>query len=224
MRVFIGDTETTGVGPNAGVVEIAWIEVDKDLNVLRSNRSLTNPGMPIPAGASAVHGITDQDVVDAPSLSEFMVEHGEALADEDTVLVCHNAPFDKQHFGPFMPGLLGTICTLKLSRIAYENADNHKLQTLKFWLNLEVDVPHHMAHTALADCQVTAELIRRMAKDTGWTLGDMFHLSNQPRLLKVMPFGKHKGMPIQDLPKQYVRWLRNLPEMDEDLRYTLDNL
>ncbi len=38
-----------------------------------------------------------------------------------------------------------------------------------------------------------------------------------------MPFGKHRGVPIKDLPKDYVRWaLGNLADLDEYLRRALE--
>jgi exodeoxyribonuclease X len=36
-----------------------------------------------------------------------------------------------------------------------------------------------------------------------------------------MPFGKHKGMPIAEVPKDYVRWLLNQPDIDPFLRRAL---
>jgi putative quorum-sensing-regulated virulence factor len=37
-----------------------------------------------------------------------------------------------------------------------------------------------------------------------------------------MPFGKHRGWPLADLPDDYVRWLRTLPDLREPLRSHID--
>lgn len=224
MRLFVGDTETTGVGSDDAVVEIAWMELDENLETVSQVRSLINPKKPIPAGASAVHGITDNMVKDAPTIEQFMLADGSALLSEGAVLVAHNAAFDMRFFQAWMPNALGTICTLKLSRVAYPDADNHKLQTLKFWLGLEVEVDHHEAHTALADVKVLKALFDRMRADMGWTSVEMFEISNMPQMVEKMPFGKHKGTKIKDLPRSYIKWLMGLDNLDDDLRHTLETL
>ena len=53
---------------------------------------------------------------------------------------------------------------------------------------------------------------------------------NQPTEFKVMPFGKHKGMPIFELPLNYMEWMveksdilnDTLPTFDRDLAYTFE--
>ena len=55
-------------------------------------RTLVNPGRPIPAQASAVHGIGDLDVSFAPSFAEAGRELLAFI--EGAVIVAHNAPFD----------------------------------------------------------------------------------------------------------------------------------
>lgn len=54
--------------------------------------TLVNPGRPIPAQASAVHGIGDLDVSFAPSFAEAGRELLAFI--EGAVIVAHNAPFD----------------------------------------------------------------------------------------------------------------------------------
>jgi DNA polymerase III epsilon subunit-like protein len=54
--------------------------------------TLVNPGRPIPAQASAVHGISDLDVSFAPSFAE--AGRGLLTFIEGAVIVAHNAPFD----------------------------------------------------------------------------------------------------------------------------------
>lgn len=65
------DLETTGIDVvHDRIVEIAVVKVepsgDKDVKVRR-----INPGMPIPPEATAVHGITDDDVKDAPRFEQI---------------------------------------------------------------------------------------------------------------------------------------------------------
>ena len=62
------DTETTGLGDDAEMVEIAIIEPDGATLF----ETLVKPSCPIPAGASDVHGITDADVANAPTPDDVM--------------------------------------------------------------------------------------------------------------------------------------------------------
>ena len=66
------DLETTGVDPaTARIVEIAWMQIDPDGSV-RGQAHRINPGISIPAGASAVHGIMDSDVTDMPTFDKML--------------------------------------------------------------------------------------------------------------------------------------------------------
>ena len=64
------DTETTGLDArNARIVEIARIKLQVDgTREVRTRR--LNPGMPIGAAATAVHGITDADVASEPTFEQ----------------------------------------------------------------------------------------------------------------------------------------------------------
>ncbi|MDA0232626.1 MAG: 3'-5' exonuclease, partial [Chloroflexi bacterium] len=77
------DTESTGLNPEtARIVSISVLRVEPDGR--RSLRSeLINPGVPIPAGATAVHGITDADVADRPSFRAYARALAQALDDCD---------------------------------------------------------------------------------------------------------------------------------------------
>jgi len=85
--VFL-DTETTGLGADAEVVDIALIGVDGGVLF----ESLIRPSHPIPPGASRVHRIRDADVAAAPTWAEVQPYLADLL-DERRVVV-YNAAFD----------------------------------------------------------------------------------------------------------------------------------
>ena len=69
LAVF--DIESTGVVPQRDrIVELAVIRIDPDGSIRKTVRRL-NPQIPIPAGATAVHGISDADVADAPTFADI---------------------------------------------------------------------------------------------------------------------------------------------------------
>jgi DNA polymerase-3 subunit epsilon len=62
------DLETTGVNPDLDhIVELTIARVKPGTFAVQQLHTRVNPGVPIPAEASAIHGITDADVQDAPS-------------------------------------------------------------------------------------------------------------------------------------------------------------
>ena len=64
--LVVFDLETTGISVTADrIVEICMLKVNPDgQEEIRTYR--VNPEMPIPAGASEVHGIYDADIADKP--------------------------------------------------------------------------------------------------------------------------------------------------------------
>ena len=64
------DLETTGINiATDRIVEIAYLKVGVNGSEV-SRTILVNPGMPIPANATEIHGISDEDVKDAPTFNE----------------------------------------------------------------------------------------------------------------------------------------------------------
>ena len=68
--LVIFDLETTGTNITLDhIIEIGFIKVEPNGN--ETSKSIRiNPGMHIPEGSTAVHGITDDDVKDCPTFKE----------------------------------------------------------------------------------------------------------------------------------------------------------
>jgi hypothetical protein len=73
--VVVLDTETTGLDDDARIVELAVLSSAGDVLL----DTLVDPGVPIPAGASDIHGITDSDVAGAPRFSDLVVRLADLL-------------------------------------------------------------------------------------------------------------------------------------------------
>jgi DNA polymerase-3 subunit epsilon len=89
-RVVYLDTETTGFGPRAEIVDIAVVSGDGDILL----ESLVQPRRRIPRDATAIHGITDADVNDAPCWIDLYDEVMQVL--EGRRIIVYNVTFDKQ--------------------------------------------------------------------------------------------------------------------------------
>ncbi len=72
LAVF--DIESTGIAPRADrIVELAVIKLMPN-NTRQTRTWRINPGMPIPPEATAIHGITDEDVADCPAFDKVAQE------------------------------------------------------------------------------------------------------------------------------------------------------
>jgi hypothetical protein len=87
-RTVILDTETTGLHDAARIVEISVITGTGEVLL----NTLLNSGEPIPADATDIHGIGDQDVADAPTFSDILVTLTATLDYKRVVI--YNAPYD----------------------------------------------------------------------------------------------------------------------------------
>lgn len=212
-HLLIGDIESSGLGSDAGVVEAAFIEIDDDLTVLGQWRSLINPQCPISPGASGVHGITSDMVMDSPTMGEWMATVAPHLKQREVLLIAHNAVFDQRFFGPYF-GRMQTLCTLKLARKVWPDAPDHKLATLMYYLNIR----RAGSHNALDDVMTTHGLLKKACEKVGTDLEGLYNLLQKPVEITVCPLGKHKGLPMSEVPKSYLRWMKNtLTDMDADL-------
>lgn len=216
MRAIIFDVETSGLGPGSAVVEIGWQEVDDSFSIVDKDESLIDPQVPISASAAGVHGIMDHDVADSPTLEEYMtVVHEMPFMGEDVMFIAHNAKFDVGYLGQWV-NVKKTLCSLKLARKLWPDSPDHKLQTLRVFLGLPYTKGD--AHSAMSDVEVVRQLLLRAHIDFGLSLEQMEAKANEPVVISIMPFGKHKGTPMRDLPKSYREWaLKNL-DLDPDLR------
>jgi DNA polymerase III epsilon subunit-like protein len=86
--VVVLDTETTGLHGEARIVDLAVLTVGGDVLM----DTLLNPGEPIPANATDVHGITDADVKGRPRFSDVLVQLTGALLNRRCLI--YNRGFD----------------------------------------------------------------------------------------------------------------------------------
>jgi DNA polymerase-3 subunit epsilon len=76
------DTETTGLLPDARIVEIGLVRIDPD-GAGSIMTALVDPGVPIPPAATAIHGIGDDGVRGCPPWRDVYHDVIDFLADGD---------------------------------------------------------------------------------------------------------------------------------------------
>ncbi|HEX5004316.1 MAG TPA: 3'-5' exonuclease [Gemmatimonadales bacterium] len=157
------DVETTGMRA-AGedrITEIAVVLVQGDRTELVFD-SLLNPGFPLSPQITALTGITDAMVADAPSFDQVADDLLAALAGR--VFVAHNVGFDWGFVGAELKRNRGLalggprLCTVKLSRRLVHGLSSHALDQVSAHFNLD----NGARHRAAGDALVTAEILRRL--------------------------------------------------------------
>ena len=160
------DVETTGTSIEADeIVSLAVLRLDADGRELDRFASLVRPAGPIPAEATAVHGIDDAAVRGAPTFAELAAELRGLL--EGAVFVAHNADFDLplvQHAfaragARYLP--TGVACTLDAFRLLEPTERSHRLESLCERHGIELDD----AHDARDDALATVELLRLLLRE-----------------------------------------------------------
>lgn len=159
------DSETTGLSTrDDDVVQIAAVRIVKGRIVEGEVLdTYVNPGRPIPTASTAVHGVKDADVANAPDFPT-VCRTFHAFC-RDAVLVAHNAPFDMAFLRRFEGEASVTwdhpiLDTVLLSAIVFGTTEDHTLDAL--CKRLDIGIPADQRHTALGDARVTAQALVKL--------------------------------------------------------------
>ena len=159
------DIETTGLhNDKNNITEIGAVKV-KNGEVVDVLNTFVNPERHIPEKITALTGITDAMVKDAPDEAQAL-KLWEEFCPKDAVLVAHNADFDcsfmSAAFARQGKNFKNTyIDTVTISRALYKELKNHKLDTVANYLKVG-DFNHHRA---CDDAAVLAKIFVRMLSD-----------------------------------------------------------
>lgn len=222
------DLETTGIDVASDrIVEISYLKIypngDEESKTMK-----INPTIPIPPKSTAIHGITDDDVKDAPKFSEIARSLAKVFEGSDF------AGYNSNKFD--LPLLAeeflraGTDIDLKKRKFVDIQVIFHKKEqrTLSAAYRFYCDKDLVNAHTAEADTYATYEILQAQLDRYSDLPNDVDELSkfscqNQNvdflgRIIlnengkEVFNFGKYKGQPVEDVLKKdmgYYGWMMN---------------
>ena len=226
--IIFFDLETTGVDTSHDrIVEISMIKIMPDGEEIVKTRRL-NPGMHIPEEATAVHGITDEDVKDCPSFAQV----ARSLA--QFVQGCDFGGFNSNRFD--LPVLVeeflraGVDVDFKRRRfVDVQNIFHKKEQrtlvaAYKFYCDRDLDD----AHSAEADTRATYEVLKAQLdrypdlendidaladySARGETVDYAGRIVYNDKGEEVFSFGKYKGRRVEEifqLEPSYYSWMMN---------------
>jgi len=144
---------------SVGVVDV------RDGRIVDEYYTLINPGCAFDEHCIRIHGIHEEDVVDAISLHGVMAKLREMM--DGRVVVAHNAAFDTGVMKHAMeregvePPDVEVICTVAASRRAFLNRQSYSLSKMKDLLG------DFTAHNALDDARACAHLLLKCAEQVG---------------------------------------------------------
>ena len=177
------DIETTGLSPSHNAItEIAAARV-RDGCIVREFESFVNPGVHIPGFITRLTGISDDMVVDAPSIDEVLPAFHKFLGSD--IFVAHNASFDHRflnhNFQKFFRGSLSndTLCTKLLANRLIPDLYSKRLGVVCDYLNIQ----NSGAHRALGDVRATVGVLNHFCgelKKRALSTSDMLRFQRLP--------------------------------------------
>lgn len=219
------DLETTGINLGSDrIVEIAIVKILAD-GSKSIKRKLINPEMPIPKGASDVHGITDEMVKEAPSFKMVAQELKQILDG------CDIAGYNSNRFD--IPLLMeeflraGVEFDMRNRRLLDVQNIFHKMEprtlsaAYRYYCNKNLEG----AHGAEADATATYEILLSQIQkypELGNSVESILKMMGEDQIvdfarrfimqdgIEVFNFGKFKGRPVSEVLRsepQYYDWM-----------------
>jgi len=242
--VFL-DLESTGTSVSSDrIVEIALLRLHPDGRERFLCRRV-NPGMPIPAEATAVHGITDADVKDEPPFASYAKSLLELLSDCDFAgfaIARFDLPLLQAEFGRVGVEFRWRDCAVVDAMVIFHAKEPRDLTAAaRFYCGRDLCG----AHSAEEDLRATVGVLRAQLEryeDLPDCLGDLNEFCN-PRNpnwvdadgkltwvggVVTVGFGKHKGTSLQQLAGEepdYLAWVLGgdfSPEVKDMVRGALE--
>lgn len=154
------DIETTGLEPDARVIQLSAIRYENDKPIANYNKYVNPGNLPLPAKITAITGITNEQLKNAPTFSSII---------ESFMTFVGTLPWVGHNINRFdIPRLirnglplheLSTIDTLKLARKKL-SLEHYGLENLKHYYNI-----HNGSHNALEDCKTNATVYQHLRDD-----------------------------------------------------------
>lgn len=220
---MVYDLETTGLDTGeARICQIAvtLIEAGK---IKGSKVSLVNPGVPIPQEASAVHGINDSMVAEAPGFAKIAPKLAKTV--RASILVGYN----NDAYDDVILQDEFRRCDITMDLSTHPKIDLLRVwqliepRTLEYAVKKFLGLDFSDAHDAGADAEAVAGLAGAMfeqagapdkidglmdwqwPRQPGWMDRKGYAIDKEG--VACVNFGKHKGTPIKELNAGYLDWL-----------------
>lgn len=214
MKVVVYfDTETTGLEKDDEVIEYAAV-MEYDGDVKKVYKGKCSASKPINLNAMSVHHIREEDTLRKRKFGK--TNFIKKMKDLNKIgitplIVAHNADFDVKFLEREgvevdkydtldYAGVFNKHRKMQVMRYAYLSRKDEEFYSKKLGLKGE-------AHSAAGDVAVLYALTRKMKMKISKEEGEKLKALSFSIHLAKMPFGKHKGEFISDIPDDYLRWV-----------------
>jgi len=234
------DTETTGNQETDRIIQVGAMIVHSKEKIEVFDE-LCSTEIPIRIEAMEVHNITPDLLTGKPPYAETVfAQKVETYNRKENYLIAHNIAFDlgmleKEGFENHYT----LIDTVRCAKHLLPELPYHRLQYLRYALELyktETEEAEKLgitikAHDAIGDVLVMKLLLSRLVSLTQEhfpgvnPMQKMAELTQTPVLIQHFKFGKYKERKIEEIAQEdpgYLKWMRNNLELDEDMKFTLD--
>ena len=224
--IIFFDLETTGVdAAKDRIVEISMVKININGEKQVKTRRI-NPEMPIPAEATAVHGITDDDVKDEPTFKQI----AKSLA--KYIEGCDFGGFNSNRFD--LPVLVEEFMRaevdvdfrnrkfIDVQNIFHKKEQRTLVAAYKFYCDKDLENAHSAEADTLATYEVLEAQIERYG-DIGSTVEELASFSTHNEMVdfagrislnekgeEIFTFGKYKGRKVEDVFRtepSYYSWM-----------------
>lgn len=226
--LLVFDLETTGTHPAKDrIIEISLIKVNP--NHSRETKTWrVNPEMPIPAESIAVHGITDEDLKDAPTFKTIAPEVMAFIKGSDLAGFNSNK-FDIPMLAEEMLRVgmdfdLSNIRLVDAQVIFFKKEPRNLAAAYRFYCQKELTDAHSAEADALATLEILDAQLGRY-EDLPQDIAALSEFSSFGKTAdlagfigfdeenqEIFTFGKYKGQRVQDVFQKdigYYGWLQN---------------
>jgi DNA polymerase-3 subunit epsilon len=225
--LVVFDTETTGTNPRIDrIIEIACVKIRPDGSREEFVRRL-NPGVPIPAASTAIHGIREADVASAPRFREIASSLAAFLDGADLGgynITGFDLPVLRVEFlRAGVPFEIAKRRIVDAQRIFFAREPRHLAAAARFYCQTD----HAGAHGALADAEMTVRVLAGQLERYTELPRSVPELHEQfcagldqdidpegrIRLVNGEPtinFGKNRGRLLRDISREepsFLRWI-----------------
>lgn len=215
-RMLSLDTETTGLSHEEGdrIIEIGIVEYDGLTPTGRTFHRYLNPGdRQIMAGATGVHGITNEMLIGKPTFEDIVDELMEFINGDESII--YNAPFDIGFINAELERIgraemdSPVIDVLEMARKRFPRA---KLTLDALARRLGVDISQRTMHGAVIDAEILGNIYRMLTQQDELAIAEITSAVVSPTTHRA------EAKPILRAPTQ---GLRTLPRVEST--FTLFN-
>jgi DNA polymerase III epsilon subunit family exonuclease len=172
LDFVVVDVEATGAKtPPNRLIELGAYRI-RGGRIVDSFLSLVNPEIPIPRFVASLTGISNDMVKNAPVFAEVAPQWLDFVS--DSVLVAHNAPFDTSFLNHEISRVYANhrmvnphLCTVRLSRRAFPDLSNHRLETIAQHFSIPIASRHRAGSDALATAEIFIVLLTELEETHG---------------------------------------------------------